>query len=158
MRAIILLATGALLAWPALAADFAPLSLICTGSGSATKETVTTGTFSSGKDTSTGQVIGETQQPFSDQVRVEISSTSSARMMVPRPMLPGLHGGKDGWFDIKNLSLSDTEIKGSVNLGFMSSPKIRIDRLTGMLKIDGNAGTFAGSCDPYDPANVKKKF
>jgi len=40
----------------------------------------------------------------------------------------------------------------------VSKPKLRLDRITGHINVTGKIGTFAGECEPFDPAKVQRKF
>jgi len=96
-------------------------------------------------------------EQFSEQVNVDIDG-AAGRIRMPRIMLPAIHGGKDGWMDIEKLVVGEQEITGSVGVNFMNSPKLRIDRMTGILSLAGKAGHFTAHCEPYDPAKVERAF
>lgn len=72
-------------------------------------------------------------------------------------MLPPMHGGKDGWFRLKNVSADARSIKASAAVNFMNSPKVFIDRVTGSISISGKAGDFTGQCQAMD-VNAPAKF
>lgn len=69
---------------------------------------------------------------------------------MPRTMLPPLHGGTDGWFRLKNVTADARSIKASVAINFMNSPKVFIDRVTGVISISGKAGDYTGQCQAMD--------
>jgi hypothetical protein len=73
-------------------------------------------------------------------------------------MLPPIHGGNGGWFELKSLKTTDIEITGSAAVNFINSPKVRLDRTTGRISIAGKAGQYSGVCEPYDPATAPRKF
>ena len=146
-----------ILASPALAQDFAPLSLVCSGSGTSESDEVTTATVTKDGKTTTGTVISDKLVDFNDQVRVEVTSPTSARIQIPAALAPPIRSRTDGgWLTMKNLTVTDAEISGSVNSGPMNNPKIRIDRVTGFIKIHGKTGHFSGTCNPYDPAGSRR--
>lgn len=135
-----------------------PLNLICVGGGSTTEDESTTA-FANNADgeSSWATVTGERTVQFQDQVNVELEG-AAGKIRLPRTMLPILRGGKDGWFELRNLKTTETEITASAAVNFINSPKIRIDRTTGRISIDGKIGQYSGMCEPYDPANVQRKF
>jgi hypothetical protein len=65
---------------------------------------------------------------------------------MPRTMLPAVRGGKDGWFELKNVVADARAIHATVGINFMNHPKLFIDRVTGTISISGKAGDFAGQC------------
>jgi hypothetical protein len=71
-------------------------------------------------------------------------------------MLPPLHGGADGWFKLKNVTVDDRSIKASAAVNFMNNPKVYVDRVTGAITISGKAGDFSGQCEAMDPQAPKK--
>jgi hypothetical protein len=79
------------------------------------------------------------------------------RIRMPRAMLPGLHGGNQGWFKLKNLAADPRSIKASIAVGFLSSPKLFIDRVTGIISISGSDGDYSGQCQVVDP-NAPARF
>lgn len=132
------------------------LHLICGGSGSANKISTSRASVS-GSVNADINVMEHRRVGFEDQVNIDIVG-SAGRIRVPRTMLPPIHGGDNGWFELKNLKTTDQEITASATINFMNSPKIRLDRSTGHILIDGKAGNFSGNCEPYDPTTVRKKF
>lgn len=149
--------TAALLIAAGLAAPQS-VSLICGGAGAANRVTVTNGYgFDSNGNSAFGTLTGQRSVGFDDQVMVEING-ATGRIRMPRAMLPPVRGGKDGWFEIKNVRWTETEITGSVGVNPFNNPKLRLDRLQGHLGLNGKAGDFSGRCEPYDPATVTRKF
>ena len=143
---------------PMSSAHSMSLHLVCLGKGSANKTASTTAfaTNSQGQ-TAWGQVVGTRAVPFDDQVNVELSG-SAGKIRMPRTLLPAIHGGDAGWMEIKHLKISDQEITGSVGVNFANHPKLRIDRLTGTISIDGRSGHYTGDCQAFDPKYAKPKF
>ncbi len=148
------------------AAPQPPLELSCLGAGTANKtvsETVTRdrrvkgppGTKPTTK-TETTTVSRNVKQDFDDQVDVRLF-TGDDRIRMPRVMVPELHGGKNGWFRLKNVVADDRSIRAGISLGFLSNPKLFIDRVTGTISISGNAGDYSGQCHAVD-ANAPTKF
>jgi hypothetical protein len=134
------------------------LHLVCLGAGSANKPTSTSAFASnSNGDSVWANVVGSGAVPFEDQVNVEIVN-GEGRIRMPRTMLPPIRGGKDGWFQLKNLKITDRDITASAAVNFINSPKVRIDRITGLISMDGKAGSYSGECQPYDPATAQRRF
>jgi hypothetical protein len=73
-------------------------------------------------------------------------------------MLPAIRGGKDGWFEVRHVKWSENEVTGTIQVNVLNSPKLRLDRLQGMIAINGKAGDFSGRCETFDPAAVQRKF
>jgi len=141
---------------PVAAAD---INLSCSGGGSATKAIATQGfAFDSDGNTATATGTSLSSVGFADQVKVELPEGGEGRIRIPRVMLPPIRGGKDGWFTINDLVMTDKEIRGSVRINPTRSPKIRIDRITGNLNISGKVGTSNGDCQPFDPKTAERKF
>lgn len=158
----LLAAAAFLLSSPAFADDPVPavrtpevnaVSLVCLGAGSANRATAMYGYGSGGW----GQVIGQRDVAFDDQVTLDLRG-NSGRVRMPRSVLPTLRGGRDGWFEVKNVRWAENEITGTVQVSIVNSPKLRVDRLQGMIAINGKSGDYSGRCEPYDPATVQRKF
>ncbi|KAB7645563.1 hypothetical protein [Polymorphobacter fuscus] len=134
------------------------LHLSCEGSGNATdSDYVRTETRSSDGRTKQSSTLVDNLKSFSGEVKVEIVD-GAGRAYLPRAFLPALTRGKDGWFDLKNLSETDKAVTAKIAVGMMNRPNLQIDRLTGSIAVDGSMGNFAGHCRPYDPATSKRAF
>jgi hypothetical protein len=145
-----------------------PLSLTCMGAGTANKPTAHSaysyGSMSghvgttpvSGSASGTTTVYGMRQQGFEDQVDVQLFGGDD-RIRMPRTMLPGLHGGKDGWFELKDVVADARSIRAKAAVNFANHPNVLIDRVTGTISISGKAGDYSGQCQVID-ANAPAKF
>jgi hypothetical protein len=131
--------------------------LICLGAGSANK---VASAYAFGSNGQWATVLSKQESPFDDQVNVDINweNPDQSRIRLPRKMLPGLHGGKEGWFELREIDRSEGEIRASAAINFANHPKVRIDRKTGAISINGKAGDYSGTCQPYDPATMQHKF
>jgi hypothetical protein len=159
MRVPILAITLAAVSLPSsVLADSEVLELICGGGGSANKPTTGTvqGWNSDGRYGS-ATVQGMRSQGFSDQVRISLND-HDPRIRMPRTMLPTIRGGEDGWFKLKNVEISEGEIRASVAVNPLNNPKLRIDRYSGAISISGKAGDFAGRCEAFDPSQTQRAF
>ncbi len=134
------------------------LHLVCLGAGSANRPTSdSVYAYDNNGSSAWGESIGQRTVPFDDQVNIELDE-ASGKIRMPRAMLPPLHGGEGGWFAIKSIKRSDTEITGTIQVNIINSPKLRLDRVTGRVAINGKSGDYSGECQPYDPASVERKF
>ncbi len=140
-------------------AQAAPIHLVCIGNGSANRITSTyDSAWASNGASAWGQAIGTRDVPFDDQVNIELADDGTGQIRMPRAMLPKIRGGKDGWFEIKDVQKEQDEITGTVQVNVFNSPKMRIDRIRGHISLSGKSGDYAGVCQPYDPATVQRAF
>ncbi len=157
MRALLGLAV--LFASPAMAQDGSTsLSLICVGGGSANKATgATVNAWNSDGDYGGATISGTRSVGFQDQLRMTIEG-EEGQLRMPRTMLPPLRGGKDGWFKLKNIKVSEGEITASVAVNPINNPKLRLDRYTGSVSLSGKAGDFTGQCRKFNPQTTERAF
>ncbi|WDF72937.1 hypothetical protein [Novosphingobium sp. KACC 22771] len=87
---------------------------------------------------------------FGEQLDIDIQN-GKARARVPRRFLPTLHGGDGGWFDVIELAIGDSDIKGKVAINIANHPNLRIDRRSGSVALDGKVGAFSGQCEKFAP-------
>ena len=134
------------------------ISLICSGGGA--HNITHTGTASSLANPEQGVTFQHSaHSDYQDQVGVEISADGAGRIRVPDGLKPRLRsGGEDGWWPLKDMEVRDNEINAKFSMKFMNHPTLRIDRITGHINITGKAGSFRGTCDPYDPAKSQRRF
>jgi len=142
--------------------------LICGGGGTANKPSIATyhgsssasglvgGDIVSLDGSSSGTITTLRQQDYADQVDVRLFSGDD-RIRLPRTILPPIHGGSDGWFELTNVKVTDRVITASAGINFMNHPKVHIDRLTGTISINGKAGSYTGQCVAVDP-NAQRRF
>lgn len=134
------------------------LSLICGGGGSANKVTgATVNAWNGGGDYGGATITGTRSVGFEDQVSLRIEGTEG-QLRMPRSMLPPIHGGKDGWFKLKNVKWAEGEITASVAVSLVNNPKVRLDRFTGAISLSGKSGDFTGQCRKFDPATAERAF
>ena len=139
---------------PAMADD---LHLVCRGSGTAIVTEVIGHADHSDVPNQAAPNYAHRSMPFEDEVSVEILD-GTGRIRLPRSLLPPLHGGKEGWFELRKLKLGDTDITAAAAVNFYTAPKVRISRITGAIAIDGDDGIFSGQCQTFDPATQKRQF
>lgn len=142
---------------PTPMAHDAQLNLSCGGSGTANKAT-TANAYAWNNYGGSSQVTawGQRSEGFSDQIDVRLFSGDD-RIRLPRTMLPAIRGGADGWFKLKDVKVTDRAISASAAVNFINNPKIHIDRVTGVISINGRAGSYTGQCMAIEP-DAKRKF
>jgi len=134
------------------------LSLVCDGGGSANRATSAQAfAWNNSGGSANAIVTGRREVGFEDQLQLWIEGDQGKARM-PRTMLPPVHGGDGGWFEVKGIRVSDTEITGTVEVNFMNHPKLILDRLAGTVSLAGKAGQFNGRCRKFDPANSQRAF
>jgi hypothetical protein len=101
-------------------------------------------------------ILKHKDRGFNDQVDIRLFNGDD-RIRVPRSMLPGLHGGQDGWFKLHDVVVDARSIRASAGVNAFNNPKIFIDRVTGTISISGKAGDYAGQCEVID-TNTPAKF
>lgn len=147
-----------LCASPVAAEEPLSLNLLCYGGGAANKvRSGSANAWNNYGDSASATTTYTEAQGFEDQADVRISGTEG-QIRMPRAMLPLIRGGKDGWFTLKNIRVSDRDILASVAVNPINNPKMRIDRYTGTINLSGKAGEFVGKCQAYDPAKVERQF
>jgi hypothetical protein len=160
-RSFLRLATLLALALPVLllAQDNGKLNLVFTGSGSVTANQTSfenrynfkTKRYQNGISTTTGK------KPFSGSGYIEIYQ-GTARIKLPRPMMPLLSGDNDGWFAVNDFFMNDREITGTVRINALNKPTLRIDRSTGIITINGGFCDLTGQCDLVENDPAKRRF
>ena len=129
-----------------------PLQLTCVGAGTASKAS---GAMVYGYG-GWASILKHKDRGFNDQVDIRLFNGDD-RIRIPRSMLPGIHGGHDGWFKLQNVVADSRSIRASAGVNAFNNPKIFIDRVTGTISISGKAGDYAGQCQVID-ANAPAKF
>lgn len=134
------------------------LNLVCDGGGAANKVAGATAfAWDNRGNSGAATVLGQRSQGFAYQLQLWIEgSTGKARL--PRVMLPPIHGGEGGWFQITDIRISDSEITGTIGVNVMNHPKLVIDRMAGTVSLAGKAGQFNGHCQKFDPATAQRAF
>ena len=143
----------------------AALLLACVGGGSAVKPDVSTtegshsfsGTYDYGRGEFSGSghssetTYGTRDRGYADQVDVDLTG-AEGRIRLPRVTLPLMRGGDGGWFKLTNVRITDRAITGSAAVNFINRPKVHIDRVTGVISINGMNGSYVGKCQRVDVA------
>ena len=117
------------------------LSLTCVGSGVADKQR---GSFI-GNGWGWAVITSHHDRQFNDQVDIRLFAGDD-RIRLPRTMLPGLHGGQDGWFKLKDVVADARSIRAHAAVAAFHNPQVYIDRMTGTVSISGKSGDYSGEC------------
>jgi hypothetical protein len=156
---LLLAAIGVLLSLPASAQEAGKrLNLICDGGGTAiSDDTELAHGWDKRRNDANAFITRSRSMDFGDQLELWIED-GNGKVRMPRAMLPDLHGGNGGWFDIRDIKIGENEITGSVALNAFTHPKIVLDRLVGSVSVAGKTGQFNGHCRKIDPATAKRAF
>lgn len=79
-----------------------------------------------------------------DAVRVRPSAGSS----------PSLRKSPDGWYDLGDVQITETEIRARASWGFPGKHKLTVDRRSGEVKF----GNFSGACEKTSVDPEGRKF
>ncbi len=134
------------------------LHLLCVGGGNAMKDSEDSAYAWDSKGNS-ARVVGSStyDRGFSDTVALDVDG-STGRIRMPRSMLPKLHGGSEGWFELSDIKVGENEIRASAKVNALNHPKVVLDRIAGTISISGKGGDYAGRCRAYDPTTERRAF
>ena len=128
------------------------LHLICTGTASKDQEVGTALDFLA--DNARTERVGT-----ADSISFTINGDDTGEARLPRRLQSAYKEPvRENWFRLINVKRDADEITGQVRLHGMYKPMFRLDRLTGLVTLSGTLGDFSGTCQPYDPAMVERKF
>lgn len=128
------------------------LNLTCAGAGTADKQR---GSFAFGR-WGWASAVSHHDREFADQIDVRLFSGDD-RIRIPRTMLPGLHGGQDGWFKLRDVVADARSIRAHAAVAAFHNPQVYIDRVTGTISISGKSGDYSGQCQAMQ-ADAAPKF
>lgn len=129
-----------------------PINLICTGTALKDERVGTALDFIGG--TAKTERIG-TQDTVSFAIKPDSTGTAH---LPDRLQSPYKEANSDGSFNLIKVTQSENEIAGQIRLHASYKPKFRLNRLSGVVTINGVLGAFSGTCERYDPATVQRKF
>jgi hypothetical protein len=128
------------------------LNIVCTGTALKDESVGTTLDFLAGN-------VRTEKVGTMDSVSFQINSDNTGTGRLPRRLQsPYREANPDGSFRLIEVVRGQDEITGKVRLHAMYKPKFRLDRITGVLTLNGSLGDFSGRCEAYDPATVQRKF
>lgn len=89
---------------------------------------------------------------FDSAVTLQIGG-DDGRIRLPEKLIPPIHSGGDHqhWWQLNDIIVGANEIRASYRLNGLNTPKVRIDRTTGVITIKGTGQDFTGRCDKIDP-------
>ncbi len=158
MRRIILAASLVAAVTAAEAQDAQNLTLVCHGvAGKLEDHTVTAETYGAN-----GPVYGSATSYDSTQSRERVTVVlkgQGGQIHMPDWLIPPLHGGNDGWFDLGKLTVTADTIKAQFNMNFINHDHFTIDRHTGDIDMKGYGKlSFEGTCERGPDASSPTKF
>lgn len=129
-----------------------PINLVCTGTAQKDERVGTTLDFLGG--TARTERVGTRDTAI---FLIKRDNTGTVRMP-DRLQSPYKEANQDGSFNLLKVAKTENEIAGQIRLHANYKPKFRLDRLSGVVTINGVLGNFSGMCERYDPATVSRKF
>lgn len=153
-------AAATALASPAAAQD-AGLDLVCHGVTRAYQQAASSpAVFNNRGGPAGGLASAGREVATPDEFRVRVAGAGGGGRVAPPPSLvpfitgPGLG---DGWWGLKDVTVSDSRIIGTYSHSLIYSPRVTIDRLTGAIEVRALAGAeFSGVCEPADDAAARR--
>jgi hypothetical protein len=131
------------------------LNLTCQGTGERTVPKTAFASVTGSNGYGQGTFMTTEQRERAETIGAAISG-ETGRVQVPRSLLPPIHGGgRDGWWVLNDVSVSDTGVKGHYTLNPFNHPEVQIDRISGSISIDGYGQSFRGTCAAADVAARK---
>ena len=87
------------------------------------------------------------QQNFGSEVQVDIYG-GRGRIHLSGPMKPAINNGGlgGGWWELRDLRINRNMVTASYKLNGLNRPRVRIDRASGQIRIDG-IEKYRGWCD-----------
>jgi hypothetical protein len=142
------------------AAVAAPLELVCEGEAIKTNSETSYGTFNSGGQSASGSVTTYRKDRATERLRIRIEDDgATGTIKMPPGLVPPLHsGGRDGWWPLKSISMTDDRISASYQLNVLNQGSFRIDRRTGDIEAKALAMKFSGTCEKATEAPQERKF
>lgn len=64
----------------------------------------------------------------------------------PKHVLPMVHGGKQGWFQLRKTVVTDAAITGKIPANLAANANLLFDRISLRLSISGAHGDYTGIC------------
>ncbi|MBI0530885.1 hypothetical protein [Sphingomonas sp. TX0522] len=144
----------ALLALMLAQAEAEPLTLVCHASVREWTDTESSSTVAADNYGNTAAANVATRGLVNSQVDLDFELRGdTARLRIPAAMRPKISSGKDGWFDVRKLSVTDRLISGEIKFNFMNKGRFEIDRASGVLT---TAGGQKAQCEKID--TEKRRF
>jgi|TARA_B100001093_G_C26251550_1_gene768737 hypothetical protein len=138
------------------------INLICKGSATVTEAN---SSYSSGQISGSDFIYGsENKTSYKDKrVQAEVifhlnEDNNEGYIKLPSVMRPPIGAKNKDTFELKNISVSELEIKSEFRINFLNKPKVTISRVTGKMEYLASVWpkNFSGDCSVLDIS--KKKF
>lgn len=136
-----------------------PLDLICHGVAVHTESTQSFGSVqrsdglsASGDETTFRKARSE------ESLRVRVDASGAGKIKPPSTLLPPISRGKDGWWDLEGLTVTDDAIRGKYSLNILNHPTVLIDRHNGDIDMRGLGLRFTGTCEKAPEEAGARKF
>jgi hypothetical protein len=135
------------------------LGLVCFGDGSRNGiGSGTTWTWNSQRERyEYGTYMQSTTERFDASLMVQLWS-AGGRVRLPKTLIPPINSrGDNGWWDLYDVSVGPDLITASYRLNGLNKPRLRIDRRSGQITVQGTASYgFRGTCDTI--GNTPRRF
>lgn len=126
------------------------LGLVCFGDGSKTGfASGTTWNWNRDRDRYESGNYTETRREVFDASLTIQTWAGGGRIRLPKSLIPPINSrGDQGWWELRDVSVSPDTIRASYRLNGLNKPKLTIDRRSGRITVEGmsNYG-FRGTCD-----------
>ena len=126
------------------------LGLVCFGDGSKTGfARGTTWNWNHDRDRYESGNYTETRREVFDASLTIQTWPGGGRIRLPKSLIPPINSrGDQGWWDLRDVSVTPDTIRASYRLNGMNKPRLTIDRRSGRITVEGmsNYG-FRGTCD-----------
>lgn len=96
------------------------------------------------------------RREFESMVQIDIHG-DDGHIWLPKKLVPPIHsGGEDGWWELDDLQVGYAEITARYRLNGLNKPKVKINRQTGHISVDGMED-FRGTCEEHS-ADDERRF
>ena len=134
------------------------LTLSCAGTGSKSETHSTFAQVYGPGGAASGTAFSTETAQSPERVTIQIEG-SGGRIHLSPWLVPPVHGGSDGWFQLSKVDVQPDTIKGSFGINFINHPHFTIDRHTGEIDMSGFARlSFEGTCDRGPDESAPTKF
>ncbi|AIT78674.1 MULTISPECIES: hypothetical protein [Novosphingobium] len=104
-------------------------------------------------DTDYATVMSRRQ--FDSIVQIDIHG-DEGHIWLPKKLIPPIHsGGQDGWWELHDLQVGYSEIHAKYRLNGLNKPKVKINRQTGHISVDG-IEDFRGTCEEHNSGEQRR--